>query len=76
MEGYSKREIIHELLNLGLYGGIKRTARVPKDDNLKNKAWRVTNYAEPLLTIDPEEAICEVRRALPFKLPETEPPEW
>ena len=73
---YDNRKIVHELLNIGLYGGIKRTARAPKDDDINNPEWRVTHYAEPLLTIDPEEAVCKVRSALPFELPETEPPEW
>ena len=73
----NEKNIVEKLVDRGLWGGIRRAARAPKDDNLNNREWRLTNYAEHLLIIDPEDAICKVRKILSFdKLPETGPPEW
>ena len=76
MAGVDKSEIINELINIGIYGGITRAARAPKDSSTTNSEWRVTNYAESLLIMDPEKAVSKVHNDLSFKASETVPPDW
>ena len=75
-QGVEKIEIISELINIGIYGGIIRAARAPKDSSTKNSEWRVTNYAESLLITDQNNAVSKVRSDLSFTPPETVPPDW
>ena len=72
---FSKKTIIEELVDRGLWGGIRRAARAPKDDDIDNPEWDLTDHGEKLI-INPGKAIIDIRKSLSFKLPETDPPDW
>lgn len=77
-ESLNPKQIVDELVNLGLWGGIRRAARVPEDGDLNNPAWELTHYAQDLQMDYAEETIYQMLRdELSFKLPtETDPPDW
>lgn len=74
----SREQIVENLVNLGLRGGIIRAAKPPKDGGgAEDPAWRLTYYAGELSSGDAEQILTQVRSSLSFDSPEdTHLPDW
>ena len=73
----NERQIVNKLVDMGLWGGIRRAARAPKDGDPNNSAWRLTYYVQDLRIDYVEETIYQLLcDSLSFSLPETDPPDW
>lgn len=76
-QDFNAMQTIDELVKFGIWGGVGRASKIPKDGGMDNPEWNLTHYIEDLSMNNPDNLIFHVRHSLSFHLPkDTAPPDW